>query len=289
MSTVKVITDSTSDIPKELIKELDITVIPLKVHFGEETFTDGESMSAASFYQRLASSTDRLPTTSQPSPMDFEQAYRQAIEEGYSEIISIHLSSALSGTFQSAVLAKQIVETEKVKIEIVDSRTASYAIGNLVVAAAKAAKAGKTFEECVALVNKIRQKQVLLAYIDTLEYLKRGGRIGKASALIGSILKIKPIISLDDDGEVYAVDKVRGKKKAIRRIFELLEERIPRGSKVSVAILSGMLKEEADMLLQEVQEMYQIQERVSTRIGPVIGTHAGPHTIGLLVTPLDEL
>lgn len=288
LSKVKVITDSTSDIPKDLIKDLDITVIPLKVHFGSEMYTDGESMTAEAFYNRLENA-EQLPTTSQPSPIHFEQAYKEAIEEGFTEIISIHLSSALSGTFQSATMAKQVVSDEKVRIEIVDSRTATYGIGCMVVAVARAAQAGKSLNECLTVVGRMRKEQVLLAYVDTLEYLKRGGRIGKAAALVGSLLKIKPIISIDDEGEVYAVDKVRGKKKAIRRIFGLLEEQIPRGSRISVAILYGSLQEEADEWLATLQEMYQVQESIQTRIGPVVGTHAGPNSIGLVVAPVNEL
>lgn len=287
LSKIKIITDSSSDIPAQLIEELEITVVPLKVHFGGETYVDGNELTAEQFYQKL-SQAETLPTTSQPSPVDFQEAYQKAIEEGCSGIISIHLSSALSGTFQSAQLAKDMVDSDKVPIEFIDSRTATYAIGNIVVAAARAAKAGKSLDECLAVANEIRKKQVLLAYVDTLEYLHKGGRIGKAAALMGSLLKIKPIISLDDEGEVYSIEKARGKKKAVRRIFELIEERIPPGSRVSVAILHGTLKNEAEEWLARLQEKYQVQESLYAWIGPIVGTHAGPHSIGMLVTPMDE-
>lgn len=286
MSKVKVITDSTSDIPKELVQDLNITVVPLKVHFGDETFTDGESITAEEFYRKLVVS-EIFPTTSQPSPVDFEQAYRQAVEEGYTEILSIHLSSALSGTYQSAVMAKERLDHEKVRIEVVDSKTATYAIGNLVVRAARAAKEGKSLDECLQIVEETREKQVLLAYLDTLEYLQKGGRIGKAAALLGSLLNIKPIISLDDEGEVFAVEKVRGKKKAYRRIFELLTEKIPKGKKVSVAVFYGTLSSESEEWLTKLNELYEVEESVTSFVGPVIGSHAGPKSIGILVTPMD--
>lgn len=287
LSKIKIITDSTSDIPAKFIEELDITVVPLKVHFGEKTYVDGKDLTAQQFYQKL-DQEEVLPTTSQPSPVHFQEAYHQAIDEGYSGIISIHLSSALSGTFQSAQLAKEMVDSDKVLIELIDSRTATYAIGNIVVAAARAAKAGKSLDECLAVAKEVRKKQVLLAYVDTLEYLHKGGRIGKAAALMGSLLKIKPIISLDDEGEVYSIEKARGKKKAVRRIFELIEERVPPGSRVSVAILHGTLKNEAEEWLARLKEKYQVQESLFAWIGPIVGTHAGPHSIGMLVTPMDE-
>lgn len=287
MAKVKVITDSTSDIPKELVEELEIKVIPLKVHFGNETFADGVDLSAEQFYERMTHS-DIFPTTSQPSPVDFEYAYCEAIEEGYTEILSIHLSSALSGTYQSALIAKDMFASEDVNIEVIDSRTATFAIGNMVVNAARAAKEGKSLEECADIAKKISEKQVLLGYLDTLEYLQKGGRIGKAAALVGSLLSIKPIISLDDEGEVVAVEKVRGKKKAVRRIFEILTERIPKGSQVSVAIIYGALQEEAKKWLEKAKELYDVQESLYSYIGPVIGAHTGPETIGIIVTPIDE-
>lgn len=282
-------TDSTSDIPKELVQALNIGVVPLKVHFGQKTFTDGESLSAEEFYQKLTT-TDIFPTTSQPSPVHFEQAYRQAVAEGYTEILSIHLSSALSGTYQSAVIAKETVqnEEEKIRIEVLDSRAATYAIGNMVVRAARAAKDGKSLDECLKIAKRTREKQVLFGYLDTLEYLEKGGRIGKAAALVGSLLNIKPIISLDDEGEVIAVAKVRGKKKAVRRVFELLTERIPEGRKVSVAIIYGALSDEREEWFARINELYQVEERLFSYIGPVIGSHTGPQTIGILVTPEDE-
>lgn len=287
MARVKVITDSTSDIPKHLVEELNIRVIPLKVHFGNETFLDGENLTAEEFYQRIANS-ETFPTTSQPSPVDFEQAYRQAIAEGYTDILSIHLSSALSGTYQSALIAKEAVSSEEVKIEVLDSRTATFAIGNMVVEAARAAKAGKSLDECIKIAKRVRETQVLLGYLDTLDYLQKGGRIGKAAALVGSLLRIKPIISLDDEGEVVAVEKVRGKKKAVRRIFECLTEQIPKGSKVSVAIFYGAMQEEGKEWFQKANELYDVQESTFSFIGPVIGSHTGPQTIGILVTPKDE-
>lgn len=285
---MKVITDSTSDIPKKLVQELNISVIPLKVHFGHETYTDGESLTAEEFYHKLAVS-EIFPTTSQPSPVDFEQAYRQAVAEGYTDILSIHLSSALSGTYQSALIAKDIVQNEKIRIEVLDSRAATFGIGNMVVRAARAAIEGKSLDECLNIAKRTREKQVLLGYLDTLDYLQKGGRIGKAAALVGSLLIIKPIISLDDEGEVVPVAKVRGKKKAIRRIFELLDEQIPKGSKISLAIFYGTLSEESKEWLAKLNELYEVVESTSSLIGPVIGSHTGPQTIGMLVTPEDEV
>jgi DegV family protein with EDD domain len=287
VANVKIITDSTADIPKNLAEELGISVIPLKVHVGGESYLDGVTLSAAEFYERLRA-TDELPTTSQPSPLDFAEVYRGAINEGATEILSIHLSSALSGTYQSAVLAKGMIEEEHpgVTITVFDSKTATYSIGIIVVAVARAAKEGKTMEELVALAEYYRQNQALAALVDTLEYLQKGGRIGKAAALVGSLLSIKPIISINDDGEVYAIDKARGKNKAVSRVFELLQEKVPAGTTVTAAVLHADRKEQAEEWMEKLKAIYDVKEANTIEIGPVIGTHAGPGTIGCLVVPL---
>lgn len=212
MAKVQVITDSTADIPKDLVKELGISVVPLKVHLASESYLDGVNISSSEFYSRLKE-IDQMPTTSQPSPSDFVEAYREAMENGSTEILSIHLSSAFSGTYQSATLAKSMVEGE-INVTVLDSKTASYAIGTIVVAAAQAAQEGKSMDECVAVARRVMESKEVYFLVDTLDYLQKGGRIGKASAVVGSLLNIKPILSINNDGEVYAVEKVRGKNKA---------------------------------------------------------------------------
>ncbi|MBA4494753.1 DegV family protein [Paenactinomyces guangxiensis] len=287
MANVKIFTDSTSDIPRELTEELNISVVPLKVHIDGESYLDRVTLSPSEFYQKMGV-VQELPTTSQPSPLDFAEAYREAIQEGATEIFSIHLSSALSGTYQSAMLAKAMIEEENPDVKIItfDSKTVTYAAGIIVVAVARAAKEGKSLEELVSLAEKVRRTEGLAALVDTLEYLQKGGRIGKAAALVGSLLNIKPIISLNDEGEVYPIDKARGKNKAVSRVFELLQEKVPAGP-VSAAILHADRREQAEEWLERVKSIYDVKEGLIVEIGPIVGTHAGPGTIGCLVVPLE--
>lgn len=289
MARVHVVTDSTADIPKELQEELNIRVIPLKVHLDNQSYLDGETLTPEEFYQRLEVA-EQLPTTSQPSPMDFCDAYKQAIADGAEEIISIHLSSALSGTYQSAVLAKGMLEEEEdVKLTVIDSKSASYGIGVVAVAVARAALAGKKLAECIEVANYYIENQQIYFLVDTLEYLKRGGRVGKAAAVVGSLLNIKPILSINKEGEIYSVEKVRGKTKAFGRILELAKENIPAGP-LSATVIHADTSDEATRWMEKLEEQseYIIREKVITSIGPVVGTHTGPNTLAYILVPLKE-
>lgn len=282
MENVFVVTDSTADIPKDLVDVLGITVVPLKVHFNEETYLDGVTISPEEFYRKL-SMVENLPTTSQPSPVDFVDVYKKIAEENENaKIISIHLSAALSGTVQSALLAKQMVEEEGIDVTVIDSKKASYSIGIIVVAVAEAIKAGKSYEEAVNLANDLVVHTQVFFLVDTLTYLHKGGRIGKASSLFGSLLNIKPILSLNENGEVYAVDKVRGKGKATARILELFTE-YAKGRKVRAGISHAINLEDAKKFEEKLRDTLNVSELVLTDIGPVIGTHVGPGTLAIML------
>jgi DegV family protein with EDD domain len=289
LGQVKIITDSTSDIPKALAEELDISVIPIRVHMAGESYLDGVTISPSEFYRKMRA-VPELPTTSQPSPLDITDAYREAIQNGAKEIFSLHISSKMSGTYQSCLLAKQLIEEEypDVKIVVYDSNSVAYALGVMVVLVARAAKEGKSLEELVQLADRVREKEVLVALVDTLEYLQKGGRIGKAAALVGSLLNIKPIISISDDGEVTAIDKARGKNKAVSKAFELLQAKLPGGS-VYAAVLHADQEEQAKEWMEKVKSLYDVKEDIIVDIGPAVGTHAGPGTVGCLLVPLDQL
>lgn len=282
MAKIRIVTDSTADIPLSVREDLEIEMVPLKVHFGTETYQDAVTIQSDQFYEKLSQASE-LPSTSQPSPVDFLDAYKRLIQRQDQNIISIHLSSALSGTYQSAVLAKSLME-EKADIAIVDSKSASYGLGMLVVAAAKAAKEGKSKKECLQIVHTLRDTTKLYFMVDTLEFLQKGGRIGKAAALFGSLLNIKPILSIDNNGEVTPVDKVRGQKKAMARIIELLQQEFA-GKKINVAVAHSKALHTAEELSSLVQEHFQVNELSYTSIGPVIGTHVGPGAAALFVSP----
>lgn len=276
MGKVRIVTDSTSDIPEEVKKRLGISVVPLKVLFGEETFLDAVTITSEQFYEKLAQSSV-LPTTSQPSPNEFSEVYEGLIaEDADSPIISIHLSAALSGTYQSAVIAHSMLEQEA-DITIIDSKSASYGFGLRVVRAAEMAQAGESKERIIAEIERLERSTNLYFLVDTLEYLQKGGRIGKASALIGSILNIKPILSLDKDGVVLAVDKVRGSKKAMARIIELLKQTYG-DEPVGMTMAYSFSKDTAEDLCELLKAQFNVQEMNWTTVGAVIGTHTGPGT-----------
>jgi DegV family protein with EDD domain len=282
MAQVKIVTDSTADIPLEIREKLGIEMVPLKVHFGNESFYDSVDISSSEFYQKLRQSQE-LPTTSQPSPVDFMEVYKELCDQPETSVLSIHLSSALSGTYQSAMLAKSLLDN-KAKVALVDSKSACYGLGLLVIAAAEAAQAGKSLEEIQALVQQLRKGTRIYFILDTLEYLYKGGRIGKASALFGSLLNIKPILTIDDGGEVDSVDKVRGHKKALGRIIELLQKEFE-GQIINVCIGHSEASDSAEQLYNFINDHFQVNRHTYTHIGPVIGTHVGPGTLAVFVTP----
>lgn len=281
MTTIRLVTDSTADIPAEVREALGIEMIPLRLHFGNETYLDDVTIDSKEFYRKLAGAKD-LPTTSQPSPMDFLDVYEKLAKVPDVCILSIHLSSALSGTYQSAVLAKSMLE-EKADITVIDSKSATYGIGLLVVAAAQAARDGKGKEEILELIERLRRETSIYFMVDTLEYLQKGGRIGKAAGLLGSLLNIKPILWIDEEGEVASVDKVRGQKRAMARIMELLKERYT--GPVNVTVVHGDSLESAQNWGALAQEHLQVNTLLYNTIGPVIGTHAGIGAIAVIVVP----
>ncbi|MBP1991424.1 DegV family protein [Paenibacillus eucommiae] len=285
MSSIRIVTDSTADIPLAVREELGIEMVPLKIHFGSETFLDAVTLQSASFYEKLVS-TAALPTTSQPSPLEFMEVYKRLAEEPGTQIISIHLSSALSGTYQSAVLAGNMMEEEKLgKVNVVDSLSASYGIGVLAVAAAKAAREGHSVEQILTLIQNIRKDYKIYFLVDTLSYLQKGGRIGKASAVLGSLLSIKPILSIDKDGVVAAIDKVRGQRKAMARIIELMQADIP-GKALHLVIAHANNLEAADQLRGLIEDNFEVLSVEYIILGPVIGAHAGPGTSAAFIKPV---
>ncbi|MCM2999518.1 DegV family protein [Paenibacillus cellulositrophicus] len=284
MTKPVIVTDSTADIPEDIAKQHDIHVVPLRLMFGEDTFEDGVDISAEVFYKRLVQS-EQLPTTSQASPADYMQVYQEIMNDyPGSPIISFHISSGLSGTYQSATIAKSMLEGDP-DITIVDSKSASYGFGLLVVHAARLAAEGKTAEEIVRSVEEVRRQRKLYFLVDTLEYLQKGGRIGKAAAMIGNLLNIKPILSIDEEGIIYAVEKVRGRKKALARILERFREDLGGVQNINVAVGHTANPASAEPVLEDLSRDFRLQEVILTNIGPVVGTHVGPGTLAVFIWP----
>ncbi|OWA36916.1 EDD domain protein [Saccharibacillus sp. O16] len=270
-----IVTDSTSDIPEELVQRLGITVVPLKVMFGDQALLDGVEMKAPEFYRRLPTA-DKLPTTSQPSPADFTAAYQRILDaHPGAPIISIHISTGMSGTFQSATLGKSLLENEQADITLIDSLSASYGFGFMVVRAAEMAQAGATTQEIQAEIERLKTARKLYFLVDTLEYLQKGGRIGRAAALFGTLLNIKPILSIDKEGVIYAVEKARGRKKALARVIELFKQELAGVDRVDVAIGHTVQPESADEILALLRQHFEVVDVVYSHIGSVVGTHVG--------------
>jgi DegV family protein with EDD domain len=280
MALVKIVVDSTSDIPAETREKLGIEMVPLQVLFGEEAYLDGITIGPDDFYDKLAASPV-MPTTSQPSPVEFHTLYERLLQENPgTHIISLHLSSKVSGTYQSATIGRSMLELEE-DVTVIDTASASYGFGSLAIRAAELALEGRGYADIMAEIDRIQRDLRLYFLVDTLEYLQRGGRIGKAAALFGSILNIKPILTLDD-GSVAPVDKVRGSKKAMQRIIELLERDF--GSEpVHVAIAWSKFDEPAMELLELVKAKFDVRSVNYTLLGAVIGTHVGPGTAAVFM------
>ena len=272
--TVKVVTDSTCDIPPQLVQDLDITVVPIHVVFGDKSYRDKIDISEDEFYEKLIHGPVH-PTTSVPTPKDFADVYNKLVEET-DEIISIHLTSKESGTFNAALLAKELV-TRKCRIEVVDSLSLSMALGLLVVEAAREAKAGASLEKVTELMHRSIPKVHLIILLDTLKYVVRGGRLGKAYGIIGSALRVKPILTLKE-GDLSLMGVARTKAKAMERLYEFAKG----FSKVKeIAVAYTTAQDEAKEFADRLKAAFPDVPLYLTRVGSSLGTHAGPGGMGV--------
>ena len=273
--TVKVVTDSISDLPADLAADLGITIVPANVYFGTTEYKDGVDLTADEFFDKLMNGPD-FPTTSQPSAGEFSDTYT-SVSDGVDGIVSVHVSSKVSGTFNSA---RQGAEHANVgcPVEVLDTLQASMGIGLIAIAAARAAQAGGSIEEVTAVARSAIERCQFMALLDTLEYLQKGGRIGKAQALVGTLLKVKPIIILLD-GEVNNLAKERTRRKAVARLRREVEEFSPLDS---IAVMYSTSRDEADRLAADVESLVTSGESPTVvQIGPVLGTYAGPDALGV--------
>ena len=278
MSKVAVITDSTAYIPDDLLKSLNITVAPQVLIWGDETFRDGVDIMPDDFYKRLETAKV-MPTTSQVAIVDMKIAFEKLLESGY-DVLGIFISAKLSGTMQSATQALEMLPNAASKITIIDSNSTAMAMGFQVLMAARAAQAGENLVECRKLAENAREHTGVFFVVETLEFLRRGGRIGGAQALLGSALNIKPILELRN-GRIEPIEKVRTKSKAIDRMIDLVAKQVGGRTPVRLATLHANAEAEARAALNTAALQLQPIESVFASVSPVIGTHAGPGTIGL--------
>jgi len=271
---VKVVTDSTSDLPAEVVRELGITVVPALIQFGDKVYHDGVDLSPEEFYHKLQISSV-LPRTSAPSPGSFNEVYSKLAQEA-DAIVSIHVAAKLSATYDAARLGSADL---KCPISIVDSETASMACGLLVILAASAAREGASFSDIDALVRAAVPRTVTFGVFGTLEYLYRGGRIGRAQAFLGSILKLNPILAIRA-GEILPIARVRTRPKAIERLCEILRDS---GVPQEVAVMGTTETEEAEALAQQLAPIFPPERMYRASIGPAVGTYVGPRAVGVSV------
>lgn len=274
--TVKIVTDTLSDITSELAEELGVTTVPLYVRFGEDIFRDRVDISSEEFYRRLVSE-DKLPSTTQPTPNDFLTVYENLAKET-GEILVIVVSSKLSGTYQSATQAKEMLKA-KCRIEIVDSLAVAMTEGLIVVSAVNAVKGGANLDKAAELARGAVSRSHLTAYFDTLKYLAKGGRIGKAQGLLGSMLSVKPILTIKE-GEMAPLTRVRSLNAGLDYLYN-----IAAGCKniEEMAVEHCTTPDDADQLVERLGAIYPREKIYRSVISPVIGTYAGPNALALTV------
>ena len=271
---IKIVTDSTSDLPAQMVRELDITVVPALVQFGDKVYRDGVDLSTQEFYHRLQTNSV-LPRTSAPSPGTFKEVYGRLAREAEA-IVSIHVSAKMSATYDAARLGSADL---KCPISIIDSQTASMACGLLVIVAARAAREGASLSEIEAMTQTAVPLTVTYGVFGTLEYLYKGGRIGRAQAFLGSILKLNPILAIRA-GEILPIARVRTRPKAIERLCEILRASgVPR----EMSVMSTTEPEEAEALAKRLSPLFPSERMYRASIGPAMGTYVGPGAVGVSV------
>jgi len=275
---VAILTDSTAYLPEEYVKQYNITITPLSVIWGNEIYRDGVDILPNEFYRRLAESKV-MPTTSQVTPAAFQSAFQSLLEQGF-DVLGIFVSSKISGTFQSAVQARELIPGAEDNITLVDSLWTTMAMGWPVLTAARAAQAGETLAACQKVAVNACAHSGVLFVVETLEFMRRGGRIGGAQAFLGTALNIKPVLEMRE-GQIEALERVRTKQKAIQRAVEIVSERIKGKTPIRVAATHANSEADALTLLEAARSELNPVETLCCPLSPVIGTHAGPGTVAL--------
>lgn len=277
MSKVAVITDSTAYLPPEIVEKYQITVIPQVLIWGEETLLDGIDIQPSEFYERLKT-TDVMPTTSQATVATFKALFERLVGEG-KEVLCVLLSDKLSGTINSYTQAIEFFPDAN--IDFVNSESVAMSLGFCALEAARVAQSGGSLAECKAAAESAKNRVGVVFAVDTLEFLHRGGRIGGASRFLGTALQLKPILTVLD-GRVEAIERVRTKKKAHNRLIDIIVERTAGSTSVKVATLHASAYDDAKTLLDAaVERLGNVDESIFSEVSPVVGTHAGPGTVGL--------
>lgn len=278
---IAIMTDSTCDIPREVIEELNIRVVPLRILFKDGEYRDQVEISAEEVYARLP---HEIPSTSLPSPADVLTTFEELKAEGFTHVVAIHISSGLSGTAQ--MIENLSHQVEGLEIKVIDSKNISMGLGYIVIEAARKLQEGASFTEVCAHVDKSLKRMNVYFVLETLEYLKKGGRIGKVAGTLGQILNLKPIITVNEDGVYTTHAKVRGRKQSLDKLFETVKLHLAKPMN-NVAVCHGAAKEEAQELVERIKNFGNVGELLTGHVSPVIGVHTGPGTLGLVVYQTD--
>jgi len=273
---IAVVTDSTADIPRELVEQYAIRVVPQILIMGDKTWRDGVDIDSPTFYELLRTSP-HFPATSQPSVVSFQELFTELAREAEG-IVAVLISNELSGTLNSALMAAS--NLPDIPVEIIDTRSVSMQLGFIVLAAARAAAAGGDLRTVAQAARSMIGKAQVYFVVDTLEYLHRGGRIGTAAKLFGTALNLKPVLNIRE-GLVQPVCKVRTRRKALDAVQQVLEEQLAEGERVHMSVLHVAAPEEAASFATQLEARFHPVEMIRSECGPVIGTHAGPGTVGV--------
>ncbi|MDH7479281.1 MAG: DegV family protein [Syntrophomonadaceae bacterium] len=278
MARVKVITDSTADLPRDLVDYYNIEVLPMITSLEGIAYRDGVDLTPAQFYEKLASSKE-LPHTSQHSPQVLREAYQRALDDGQA-VVAIHLSSGMSGTMDAANLVKEMYPPSA-PLVVIDSRSASLGQGLLALRAAEMAAEGEKLEAIAAEVIALRGRLLSIFMVDTLKYLLMGGRINKVQAMVGSMLDLKPVLHVNPEGRIDQLEKARGRKMALRRLLALMSQHGRNLAGQTAAISHALCLGDAEWLKTEIINQFAVDRVIVGEMGSVIGTHVGPGAVAL--------
>jgi DegV family protein with EDD domain len=280
---IRIATDSTCDLPPGYFEDYDITVVPINIQFGTETYEDGVTIDRETFVRKI-DEMGILPTTSQPSAGQFEQYYEKLREEGATDIISLHVTSKLSGTYHSAILAQEMME-DRVRVHPFDSASGSVALGFMSMEASRMGREGRSVTEILSRMEEIRDRGCLILTLKDLRYAQMSGRTGRLQSSLASLLSIKPIVLLED-GLLDVVEQVRTQSKAIDRLVEILAERVGRSGPVNLAAIHAMAPAGGQALLEKAKGLFNCQETFMADLTSSLVVHFGPGTLGLFAYPV---
>lgn len=272
---IALLTDSACDVPQEFIKKMGIKILPLKIIYPDHEFSDRIDIEPGEVYDRMP---EEIPKTSMPCLHDIKTAIDKIANEGFTHLLSIHLSSGLSGTFQAVQMVAR--DIDNLVIKVIDTKTLSMGTGWMVLEAARNIAGGFSFNKIVENINKMQPKVRVYYVVETLEYLRRGGRIGQVAAMLGEFLHLKPIISVNEQGTYFTYCKARGRRKSIESLIRIVQDSI-KDKPVNLAIMHGGAKKEAAEMLEKLRHLPNLKEIITSDISPALGVHTGPGLLGV--------